>query len=341
VDAGAPKGSFILAGSVSKNDTSLHSGAGRILSLRMRPFALSERFANDGATGISIAQMLATAKPFSLPMAGATTISFNDYVDEITRSGFPGIRHSNAEYAAKLLASYLHYAVTRDFAAQGVSIRRPATLTRWLKAFAASVATDAGYGEILDASTPGEGDKPARGTTNAYRDALERLWLIDELPAWVEGGNWLSRLRTSPRHHLADPALVCSLLGVTKNALLTGGAKSFFDGKYKTLAGRLFESLVVQTARVCADAAGATVHYLRTQNGLHEVDIIIQKERRVLAFEVKLSPTVADGDARHLRWLREQLGDTLMDAAVITTGATCYRRKADGIAVIPAAMLAP
>jgi hypothetical protein len=58
----------------------------------------------------------------------------------------------------------------------------------------------------------------------------------------------------------------------------------------------------------------------------------------VVAFEVKLGPVVDDRDTVHLRWLRDRIGDDLLDAAVITTGTDAYRR-ADGIAVIPAALL--
>jgi len=344
VDAGAPKGSFILTGSVSKTDASLHSGAGRILALRMRPFALAERLARPASGGrVSLAALLDQQTPFSLALPGKTSVSFSfaDYAKEITRSGFPGMRDAGAGYTGELVASYLQYAVTRDFAAQGVSVRRPASLMRWLKAYAAAVSTDAGYGEILDASTPGEADKPARGTTIAYRDALERLWLLDELPPWLDGGNYFSRLKQTPRHHLADPALVCSLLGIDTADLLAGRAQSPFDAKHGTFAGRLFESLLVQSVRAYADANRATVSYLRTQTGNREVDLIIQKKRRIVAFEVKLSPTVSDDDTHHLAWLKEQLGNNLADAAVLTAGNECYRRKKDGVAVIPAALLAP
>jgi uncharacterized protein len=58
------------------------------------------------------------------------------------------------------------------------------------------------------------------------------------------------------------------------------------------------------------------------------------------SLEVKLSETVDDRDVRHLSWLKERIGDQLLDAAVITTGRHAYRRP-DGIGVVPLALLGP
>ena len=117
------------------------------------------------------------------------------------------------------------------------------------------------------------------------------------------------------------------------SAVATGSA----DGSL--LLGALFESLVTLSVRVYAQAAEATVHYLRTRNGDHKVDLIVERDDgRVVAMEVKLSPSVGETDVKQLRWLRERLGDHLLDAVVITTGRHAYRR-ADGIAVVPAALL--
>jgi len=107
------------------------------------------------------------------------------------------------------------------------------------------------------------------------------------------------------------------------------------------LLGALFESLVTLSIRVYAQAASADVGPFRTKAGEREVDLIVQRgDRRVVAMEVKLAGAVDDGDVRHLRWLMDHLGDDLLDAVVITTGAEAYRRQ-DGIAVIPVALLGP
>jgi predicted AAA+ superfamily ATPase len=102
----------------------------------------------------------------------------------------------------------------------------------------------------------------------------------------------------------------------------------------------LFESLVTLSVRVYAEPLGATVSHLRTKNGDHEVDLIVTRpDGRCVAFEVKSSPYVEPADLKHLTWLRGILSEDLLDAAVITTGTAAYRRREDGIAVIPAVLL--
>jgi hypothetical protein len=204
-----------------------------------------------------------------------------------------------------------------------------------------ATATTASYNAILDAATPGEADKPARSTTTAYRDVLSGLWLLDPVPGWSTNTSALTRLAASPKHHLADPALAARLLGVGVQALLQDSATGVQVPRQGPLLGGLFESLVTLSVRVYAQACEATVHHLRTQNGDHGVDLIVQRDdHRVVALEVKLAPSVTAADVVHLTWLRSRLGDDLIDAAVITTGQHAYRRQ-DGIAVIPAALLGP
>lgn len=106
------------------------------------------------------------------------------------------------------------------------------------------------------------------------------------------------------------------------------------------MLGALFESLVTLDVRVYAQAAEARAAHLRTWSGDREVDLIVERGQRILAIEVKLGQSPDDRDIRHLNWLRDEIGDRLSDALVITTGAAAYRRP-DGIAVVPAALLGP
>jgi len=336
VDDGAPAGRYLLTGSAVPAEAPVHSGAGRIVSLRMRPLTLAER--SLAVPTVSLAAMLAGKVP---DVGGSTTVTLSDYVEEIVASGLPGIRPLADRGRTAALAGYLTRVVERDFPDQGLRIRRPQALRGWLTAYAAATSTTASYTTLLAAATPGEADKPARGTTIAYRDVLSQLWLLDPVRGWLPGHATFSKIGSSPKHHLADPALAAALLGVNARALLTGQGTNPPVPRDGTLLGALFESLVTLSVRVYAQAAGATTCHLGLHNGAHEIDLILERpDRRVVALEVKLSGSVDDSAVEHLLWLREKIGDDLLDAAVITTGGRAYRRK-DGIAVIPAALLGP
>ena len=104
---------------------------------------------------------------------------------------------------------------------------------------------------------------------------------------------------------------------------------------------RFYVPANTQSVRVYAQAAEARVYHCRTYDGRREIDLIVETDDHcVLALEVKTSAEVTDEDVNHLLWLREQLGGTLTDMVIITTGKHVYRRQ-DGVAVVPAALLGP
>ena len=336
VDAQRRPGRFILTGSASDDFPGTHSGAGRIVTVRMRPLSLAERGVDTPS--VSLADLLAGTRP---PIEGHTDVTLDRYVEEIVAGGFPGM-HGGAGRARRAeLDGYVARIVDRELPEQGIRTRNPAMLRRWLRASAAATATTASYDRIRDASTAGEDDKPARSTTRPYRDTLERLGILDPVFAWLPGGGHLSRLNVAPKHHLADPALAARLLGLDAGALLEPRPVVPAIPRDGTLLGALFESLVTQSVRVYAQAAEADVNHLRTWGGGLEVDLVVVRgDQRVVAVEVKLTAVVADRDVRHLRRLGDRIGPQLLDAAIVTTGADAYRRR-DGIAVIPASLLGP
>lgn len=323
VDVDSSPGRFLLTGSASPSTAPTHSGAGRIVSVRMRPMSLAERGIERPA--VSIRELLSGRRP---DIGGDTSLTWPDYAELITTSGFPGVRHLRGRALRAQLDGYLARVVDTDVPLAGRPLRNPAGLRRWMAAYAAATATTATFETLRDAATGGEGDKPARSTTGPYREVLERMWLLDPVPAWTPSENRLTRLGSAPKHHLVDPALAARLLAVDADAIAAG-----------TAAGALFESLLTQSLRVYAQAAEATVGHLRERGGNHEIDLVVERaDGRVLAIEVKLGRSVTDEDVRHLRWLRERLGDRVLDRVVVTAGQHAYRRP-DGVAVVPAALL--
>jgi uncharacterized protein len=337
VDAGAEAGSFLLTGSASPEGTGTHSGAGRIVTLRMRPLSLAERLPGVGT--VSLADLLTGRRP---PVSGATSLTLEDYTEEIVRTGFPGLRDLTGRPHRTQLESYLARVVDRDFPELGHPVRNPGALTRWMTAYAASTATTTSFEKIRDASTSGQRSKPAKTTVIPYRDVLTRLFILDELPGWKPSRNHIAELGLPPKHHLADPGLAARLLGAGPDALLEGRAPGPSVPRDGTLLGALFESLVTLSVRAYAQSCEAKAGHLRTHRGHHEIDLIVERgDGRVVAIETKLSKHPDDASIRHLEWLRGKLGDELLDAVVVTTGDEAYRRREDGIAVVPAALLGP
>ena len=336
VDDDSTGGRFLLAGSAGvAPGIRIHSGAGRIVSMAMRPMAFSERGVHDPTVSL---RALLDGK--SEEISGTSDMDVPAYTDEILRSGFPGIRDLPERARQLQLDSYVARIVERELPENGVSVRRPGALRAWLAAYAAATATSATYSTILDAATPGEGDKPARQTVGVYREHLQRIFVLDPVEAWIPTFAPLKRLTYTPKHHLVDPAIAARLVGIDKAGLLRGqGGRA--QTTPDTWLGALFESLVTQSVRVYADATAARVGHLRTKNGSHEIDLVVEiNNRSCIAIEVKLANTVDDHDVTHLNWLHRQIGDRLVDRLIVYTGRFAYRRS-DGVAAVPLALLGP
>lgn len=336
VDADRTPGRFLLTGSASPRTPPSHSGAGRIVSVRMRPMTLSERGV-DRPT-VSLAAILRGDRP---AIDGATDVSLERYAREIICSGFPGLRTLPERQLRRALDGYLQRVTDDEYDLATGVVRDRVALRRWMAAYAAAVSSATSYEKIRDAATAGHGEKPAKTTVLRYLDILESMWLIEPIPAWAPIGSDLNRMTLAPKHQLVDPALAARLRNLSMDDLLRGRPAGPLAARHASVFGALFESLVTLSVLVYAQAAEGRVSHFRTFGGEHEVDLIVEgAASRVVAIEVKLAETVGDSDVRHLVWLRERIGDRLLDAVIVTTGRYAYRRK-DGIAVVPAALLGP
>ena len=339
VDDGQPPGPFLLTGSAVPRDGEAperHSGAGRIDTLRMRPMTLPERL--QSRTTVSLSDLLEGNEP---EIKGKTAVDLETYTNEIVSSGFPAIRELSGRPLRRRLASYTDNIVDRDFEIElGEKVRRPEALKRWMAAYAAATGMTTTKEKIRKAAVH-DGTNPSRPTVGSYQEALRRLYMLDPVPGWTPSFSRLSRLTRQEKHHLADPALAVSLLGLTKSKLLEGEGPNELLPRDGAFLGALFESLATLSIRVFAQAADAEVYHLREQDGRHEIDLIVEGgDGNILAIEVKLSGKVDDGDVKHLNWLQKTIGNRFRDGLIVTTGDQAYRRV-DGVAVVPLALLGP
>lgn len=319
---------YLLTGSATPlQGVDTHSGAGRIISLRMRPLALSER------EGTQPTVLISQLFDGDAPIAGETTWTIREYAEALCATGLPGLYRQSPRVRRNLIQSYIQRVIDRDVPDQGLLVRKPEFLRAWWTAYAAATSTTTMYNKILDAATAADSNKMSKTTAMGYRDVLTKLWLLDPVPAWHPNLAPLARLNSGPKHHIFDPGIAAALLGATADSLV-----STTPGSWE-LFGQLFESLVTLTVRAAGQAAEAKTFHVRTKGGAQEVDVLLERyDGKLLAFEVKLKPVPNDRDVRHLHWLGEQVGDRLVDKVVVTSGTHAYRRP-DGVAVIPLSLL--
>jgi len=249
----------------------------------------------------------------------------------------PTVRFAELLAGTATLDGYIERIIDSDVKEMGLSVRRPATLRAWLASYAAATATTAKWETIRDAANPGSGEPPTRVTVVPYRDALTRLRILDELPAWLPTNNEFTRVASGSKHFLADPALALRLLELNQNQLF-GEAGFMATAHAKPLFGRMFEALVALTVRTAAEAQSAKVMHFRDARGFREIDLIVQRtDGKILAIETKLSETVTKADFKHLNWLEAQLGAELIGKVVIYSGKYAYQDQ--GVAVVPLALL--
>jgi predicted AAA+ superfamily ATPase len=155
---------------------------------------------------VSLRELLTGSRP---AVAGHTDRRLEDYAKEILASGFPGLRGLEGRALRAQLDGYLTRIVDRDFPELGHPIRNPVALKRWMRAYAEASSTIASFEKIRDAASGGDAEKPAKTTTIPYRDALERLWILDPVAAWLppigrSASNRIARLSAPPKHQLAE-----------------------------------------------------------------------------------------------------------------------------------------
>jgi uncharacterized protein len=322
VDDRGGSGHFILTGSsVPPDEETHHVGAGRFIRLRIRPMTLAE--SGQSAGTVSLAALLAgdTARA---PDPGLTVRRIADLV---CVGGWPGGLGMTVAQVQRLLRGYVAEIARADVQRVDGVRRDPQTVGRLLRSLARNVGTPASINR-LRADVNGTDGNLKSETVSSYLDALARLMITENLPAWAPSLRSRTRLRAAAVRHFVDPSLAVASVRATPERLL---------GDLRWL-GLLFENLVVRDLRVYAQAIDAKVFAYRDEAGLEADAVIEMPDGRWAAFEVKLGLGEVDAAAEHLLRLKGRV-DTVATGepialAVITATGFGYVRD-DGVAVIP------
>lgn len=322
VDKRTEPGQFILTGSATPpDDLTRHSGAGRFRRITLRPMSLLESRETTGQ--ITLADLFA-----GTDIAGLGGPTVPEYAELIVRGGWPALVSGPRRSPSDYLNAYLDD-VTRVDLPMTAGRPDPMRVRALIRALARNVSTELSMAKLGREAEIGDDNSAIPGqTVRKYLDALSRVFVVEEQPAWAPHLRSKVRLRTHPKWHFVDPSLAAVALGASPSALLED---------LNTL-GLLFESLCIRDLRIHAQPLGGSVFHYRDENGL-EIDAIVELfDGRWAAFEIKIGGTAnIDNAAKNLTALKSKISEKranqLASLNVLTAGSTSYTRP-DGINVV-------
>lgn len=321
-------GQFLLTGSATPNDADqpMHSGIGRISRLRMETMTLAELEVSSGAVSL---ESLLNGYPIKAALGSINGIA--DIAELLCRGGWPQAVGKTTADAMRISAAYIDGVCESDVSRVDGVKRDPEKVRALLSSLARNESTLAGE-KSLEKDLGGD---VSRSTLRRYTDALRRIHIIDDIPAWHPALRSPVKLRQSAKRHLADPSLAVALLGANPESLAS-------DPK---ALGLLFESLVLHDLKVYAAANDSSVSHYHDADDL-EVDAVIRRRDGTwIAVEVKLgSPQIPEASANLLRLERKlvERGERPPAAKLIVIGfGMPVHTTPEGIIVAPVDTLAP
>jgi hypothetical protein len=321
VDADPRAGRFILTGSVRADlDTATWPGTGRVVHLQLSVLTVREHLGNPVAEPVIDRLARAGATELATP---AQPMDLRDYLRLALAGGFPEPVLRLPERARPTwYDGYLHQVITRD-ARSTAHGRDPQLMRRYLQALALNTAG------VVEKKTLHDAAGINRETADAYDDLLRNLFLVEAVPAWYT--NRLKRLTKAPKRYLVDVGLATSASATDEATILRDNA----------LLGRMIDTFVAAQLRAefTVSTRRPRLHHLRTEQGRQEVDLVLELSGgRILGFEIKASVAVDRRAARHLAWLRDQVGDRFLHGLVLHTGPGLFELD-DRISAAPISTL--
>lgn len=308
VDSDPRPGRFIVTGSVRGDvDSPTWPGTGRLLRVAMYGMTVGE--IRGTVPAVPLLDRLVGNGVESLVGAVHDQLDLREYAELAASGGFPHpVLSLPATEQRAWLESYVEQLLTRDLADLGVH-RDPQLLRRYLESYALSTAGVTEHSAIYRAAGV------AKNTGDAYERLLRNLLVVESLPAWWT--NRIKRLARGPKRYLVDPSLVLALLRVDVSGLMRDG----------DLLGRVIDTFTMAQlrAQLASCESQPRLFHLRQEKGQREADVIVEYGgSRIIAFEIKATSAPRRDDARHLTWLRDELGDRFLGGAVLHTGPRAF-----------------
>lgn len=325
VDRSQKKGRFLLSGSSTPLSKGvMHTGTGRIATLRMHPMSLAE--SGDSSAQVSLAGM------FEAPLKPVSTgeVSLSTLAELVVRGGWPGNLSVGADRAGDAARAYVEQVAESDASRIDGKTRDPHKMMLLLRSLARNESTLASNATLRRDIREFDDDDISDNTVSEYLAVLGRIFAIYEQPAFNPHMRSSVRVGKKPKRHLADPSLAAAALNATP-ARLMGDLETF---------GFLFEALCERDLMIYAQAAGGSLfHYRDALN--REIDAVVElPDGRWGAFEIKLGANQIDAAAESLLVLKKDMESDprahppAVMAVVCGLSSFAYTRP-DGVMVVP------
>lgn len=326
VDHRSKLGQFILTGSAVPADTTeiTHSGTGRFTWLTMRPMSLYE--SGDSTGEVSLENLFSGTKDIE----GDSNLSIDRLAFLVCRGGWPQAVDMRDEIALDQAFDYYDAVVHSDInRADGVQ-KNAEKVKRLMRSYARNQGAQV-PNTVLSRDISTNEDTPiSEETVASYVDALRKIFVVEDMPAWNPNLRSKTAIRSSDTRYYIDPSIAAAALGIGPNDLIND-LNTF---------GFMFETLCVRDLRIFADSLGGEVYHYRDKDG-QECDAVIHlRNGKYGLIEIKLggSKLIEEG-AKSLKTMKDKIDTDKMNTPsflmVLTgTGDFAYCRK-DGVYVVP------
>ncbi len=328
-------GKYILTGSSTPADktTVHHSGVGRIASIKMRPMSLWESQESRGT--VSLAALFDGKEDY--PWDTNHDFTLDDVAHIMCRGGWPISVRAPRDIALEVTKNYWNgLFVFEDCENERFRNKKPEVLRMIVRSYARHISTEAAAATIMADVRQSNGRTMDSKTFSDYMEALNDLYILEDMQAWNPNIRSKTSIRSTPTRHFVDTSIACRALGVYPHDLM-GDIESF---------SLFFEDMAVRDLRIYSNALGGEVRHYRDNAGLECDAVVHLDDGRWGAIEIKLGGDEnVEAGASTLKQLKKKIEEKSDENApsflmVLTAVGGAYRRE-DGVYVAPINLLKP
>lgn len=333
IDNRQEMGQFVLTGSAVPLESNeiQHTGTGRFAWLRMRPMTLWESQESTG--DVSLAEIF---DGVTRKIMGTNKHSLQDIAYILCRGGWPISLSQQLEDALNTAYNYVDAIAESDLSRVDNTLRNPMRVRRLLRSLGRLQGTAAPISTISQDMIANDESTLSEKTIASYINALEKIFVIEDMPAWSTNLRSKTAIRTSNTRYFVDPSIAVAALGITPSKLMND-LNTF---------GLLFETMAVRDLRVYADAINAKVYHYRDKDELECDAIIERRDGSYGLVEIKIGGDYAIREAQNtLNTLSKKIDTDKVGKPqfrmILTAVGDYAMQLEDGCIVVPIGCLKP